>query len=379
MSFVVLPQKVDLKNSKIETLKILKKCRLPCLEAKVVTPLAFQEYYQNKKLTPQLQESLVKTLEYFLKKEKAISIRALTEKEVDLLPRSESLKSITECLRHIIKTWDFFIKNFPYPEDLGIALLSHNFIPSYAAGTLDSQLPKDKELIMIEATYGIWEGIQSCLHDVYLVDKESLAIIRKKVPEKDFGLFLTAANWQYKKVPAFLKKHQVVSDVQIKELARQTLAVEKYFGPARIEFIIKKTNQQDDKKAVLVWHIRKLPRKAGIFDFKATSLSQDFSGEVIYTGLPIKIKEITDIKKLKKYSCPRLIIYLGEEIIRKRDLFLIQQIAKIAKEKDWPILYKGGQLTHVCLILREYGVQVFPVNQRIIPKGKIRVVKTVYN
>lgn len=379
MDFVLPPEKGDFKNSKIRTLQILAKCGLPHLKVKIITPAAFEEYYQNKKITPDLFRVLTKVFESLLQDNRQVSIRLAIEKGVDiLLPRSESLNDLSSCLRFTQKTWDFFIKNSKNPNGLGIAILAHRFIPSFAAGTLDSSLPRKKSLMMIEATYGIWEGIQSNLHDVYIVDKDILKPIKKIIPEKDSGLFPTLKNrWKYQRLPVAMRSRQVVSDGQIEELTKQAGKIERHFGPARIEFILKEIKPQQSKKAVLLWHITKMPAGRDVFHYKVVPLSEEVGGETVYIGYPFMLEDINDISKIKLISHPRPILYLSDKIISKRDLYLIQRIALLAKEQQWPILYKGGQLTHISIILREYGVTVFPVNQNIRVGKKIKIVRSL--
>lgn len=375
MNFVLPPEEIDLENSKIKTLRILTSCHLPRLEVKIITPAAFAEYYKNRKISPKLLRTLAKVLEPLLKWNH-VSIRTAVEKEFDvLLPRSEGLTDVTSCLRFIKKTWDFFIQNSPKPLELGVALLVHEFVPSFAAGTLDSSF-SEKDSMIIEAIYGIWEGIQSGLHDIYVVNKKTCKLVKEIIPSKDFALFSTASGkWRYQKVPSELKTKQVVSDEQIVELCEQTKKVEEFIGPIRIEFILKKMRAQGLKEAVLLWHILPLKRKSSSHYYKTVPIDEETTEEVVFTGFPIEVRELEDIKKLKLVSCHKPIIYLGSELISKRDLFAIQLVASLAKEKGWPVLYKGGLLTHINIILREYGVRVFSVNQEVSLGKEIKIVE----
>ena len=86
------------------------------------------------------------------------------------------------------------------------------------------------------------------------------------------------------------------------------------------------------------------------------------------------IENSNDLSKAK-LSLVKQIIYLSDKITRKRDLFLIQQVARLAQKHNWPVVYKGGQLTHISILLRERGVKVFPVNQNIKLAKKIKIIE----
>lgn len=375
MDFVLSPEKVDLKNSKIKTLRILASCHLPRLEVNIITPAAFAEYYSDREISPKLFWTLAKVLKPLLKRN-YVSIRTAVEKEFDaFLPRSEGLTDVVSCLQFIQKSWNFFIQNSSNPLKLRVALLVHEFIPSFAAGTLDSS-SSEKDSILIEAIYGIWEGIQSGLHDIYVVNKKTCKLVKEAVPSKDFALFPTASGrWEYKSLSPRMKSKQVVSDAQIVELCRQAKKVEEFMGPVRIEFILKKMRAQGSKEAVLLWHILPLKGKSSSSYYRAVPIDEETTGEVVFTGFPIEVREFKDIKKLKLASCPKPIIYLGGELVSKRDLFAIQLVASLAREKSWPVLYKGGLLTHINIILREYGVRVFSVNQEVSLGKEIKIVE----
>ena len=180
MKFVLSPIEANLKNNKIQTLKILAQFGLPHIETKIITPAAFVKYKQEGRISPSFQKILEATCQSFLKKSDYISIRTATEKGTSfLLPRSGSLNNISDDVGFLKKTWDSFIKKNINPQRLGISFIVHGFIPSFAAGTVDSRIFNKKNWAKIEATYGIWEGIQSNLHDVYIVNKKTVKLLRK--------------------------------------------------------------------------------------------------------------------------------------------------------------------------------------------------------
>lgn len=377
MDFIVSPQNSHSQNSRVKTLQVLAELGLPHLSAKVITLAAFSEYYQEKKITPKLSSALIGTIKPLLEGKHWVSIRAVARKELGpLMPRSESLPDLEHALKFIKKTWDFFIRSSKDPLSLDVELLVHRFIPSFAAGTID--VSEDQKMI-VEAIFGIWEGLQSNLHDVYLIEKGR--ILQKIVPEKDCVLLPTASGkWRYKKAPRNLRTKQVLSDEQIKEVSRQAQKVEGSLGPSRIEFILKETKPQFDKKAIMLWHIAPLKIKSSASYFKVVSVKEKTTGEAVYTGFPVVVEGLEDIKKLETTSQPKTIVFLGRKIIAKRDLFTIQLVGRIARKMGWPVVYKGGLLTHINIVLREYGVKVFSVNREVRLDKEVKIVSDMlYN
>lgn len=379
MDLILSPEQTDLKNSKIKTLKILKNCNLPVVESKIITPEFFEKYYLKKEITPELEKKIREVFEFFHQENKPIFVRVAIERGFDrLLPISGSLIKFSDFLLFIKKTYDYFINNSKHPNKLGISLIVHNFIPSYAAGTIDTSLTQNQNLSLFEATYGIWEGIQSNLHDIYLVEKKSLKIIKKIISRKGWALFPTPqGDWKYQPVPPSLKTKQVVWDRQLKELARQAKFIENLYGPSRIEFIIKKMKPQESLNAPLIWHITKKPKENNSFYYEVAPLNKKVEGEIVFIGFPYVLKRIADIKRIKNIKYPNPAIYLSKEIISQRNIFLIEQVGVFAKEKKLPVIYQGGQLTHIATILRELGVEVFPINQEMIFGKEVKVIRSV--
>ncbi len=117
MKFVLSPIEANLKNNKIQTLKILAQLGLPHIEAKIITPAAFAKYKQEGRISPSFQKILEATCQFFLKKSDYISIRTATEKGTSfLLPRSGSLNNISDGIDFFKKTWDSFIKKTINPN-----------------------------------------------------------------------------------------------------------------------------------------------------------------------------------------------------------------------------------------------------------------------
>jgi len=374
MKYIFSPEEIISVNSKIKTLQILIRYKLPNLDVKIISPNSFLDYYKNKRFTPDLRDEITSLLKSLFKENKYISIRTAVEKESELLlPRSKSLDSISKSLSFIKKTWDYFIGISTNPEDLGVSLLVHKFVPSFASGTIGSFPNQNRNII--EATYGIWEGIQSNLHDIYIIDRSNQVIINKIIPEKDIALFSeNFGKWVYKKVEPELKNKQVLSDLQILEVSRQASLVENVYNSPRIEFIVEETKEQDSKEAILLWHIISSKETDPHF-YKIIPFDQETNQKIYYAGNLLIAREVGDINMLRQIDNDNLILLLGDEIITKRDLFAIQLLASLAKEKNWPIIYKGGILTHINIILREYGVKVFSVNQTISLEKKVKVIE----
>jgi len=131
---------------------------------------------------------------------------------------------------------------------VGIAVPVQRMVQSQRSGVMFTVEPDtgDRSKIEIEAVYGLGEGIVSgqITPDNYLVEKATLAIVRKRVAEQEqqivrnpqaVGPGLETSMWAA--VLAELRQRQKLSDEEIVHLARIGKQVEEHYGfPQDIEW-----------------------------------------------------------------------------------------------------------------------------------------------
>jgi len=106
----------------------------------------------------------------------------------------------------------------------------------------------DRSTVLIEASYGLGEYIVQgkVTPDEYYVRKADLEIVKKIVPKKTVQLTRKPnGGTEEKAVPLELQDKQVLTDEQIKEIAKYAIMIEQYYGkPMDIEWALdERTNK----------------------------------------------------------------------------------------------------------------------------------------
>ncbi|MCK5577046.1 MAG: phosphoenolpyruvate synthase, partial [Dehalococcoidales bacterium] len=129
---------------------------------------------------------------------------------------------------------------------VGIAVPVQKMIASETSGVMFTVEPvtSDKEKIIIEAIYGLGEGLVSgeVTPDLYIVNKDGLAIISKQISPQEQQLVRNsvggggeANNWQ--PVTVALRRKQKLNDDDIIELAKIGMQIEEHYQfPQDIEW-----------------------------------------------------------------------------------------------------------------------------------------------
>lgn len=244
--------------------------------------------------------------------------------------------------------FDFAIKNKYNKKGAEIGAIFHPWInPKTPLGGGCAALSTNREkTIIIEAIYGLDEGVQSFPHDIYLVNFLGERILKKEVPLKKECLEVND-QFEVKTAPVAKKfwSKQVLSDELIKEVARGLRRFIKLFGPHRIEFAFEEK---------LFW------RECLPFLVKKEKKAS-FKGRVL------RISKREDLEKVNKGA---KIIFIDPLVIKKRKMNLLTVLAARAKGSKI-ILYPGSATTaHAATIFREMGHQVIYVGDKIFADGE---------
>jgi pyruvate,water dikinase len=98
----------------------------------------------------------------------------------------------------------------------------------------------DRKVVLIEAGYGLGEFVVqgTITPDEYIVRKTDLEIIEKNIPKKTIQLVrLPSGGTETQSVPGELQEKQILTDDQIKELAKYALTIEEHYKkPMDIEW-----------------------------------------------------------------------------------------------------------------------------------------------
>jgi pyruvate,water dikinase len=155
-------------------------------------------------------------------------------------------------LQHVKNCWIsvFSLRALTYAREqeldqiVPVAVIVQSMIDSESAGVAFSVDPigKDKNKLIIEASYGLGEAIVSgqVTPDSYLVQKEPQAILEQQVSLKTRGLYRKQTGGvEWKEVEKDRLNAPVLSEEQVLELAASVLRIEKQFGfPCDIEWAL---------------------------------------------------------------------------------------------------------------------------------------------
>jgi len=123
----------------------------------------------------------------------------------------------------------------------GMAVIIQKMIPAEVSGVTFTVHPTNKNALLIEASYGFGDVIVSgeIEPDDYIVDRETLIIINKKIGNKSKMSICQNGESGVIEVKKELARKQVLSDNKVEEVAQVCKKIEKIFNyPQDIEWSI---------------------------------------------------------------------------------------------------------------------------------------------
>jgi pyruvate,water dikinase len=164
-----------------------------------------------------------------------------------------NVKGVTDLLDKVIKVWSSTFnprslayrakKALPLENDpIGVAVLG--MINARAAGVTLTADPNtgDHSKIICEANWGLGESVVSgrTTPDSFVLDKQSLDILLRKLGDKEFCILCTEMGVTEEEVPLEKRSCYCLSDEEVKEVAHQGKSIENYFNgiPQDIEWAI---------------------------------------------------------------------------------------------------------------------------------------------
>lgn len=271
--------------------------------------------------------------------------------------RDEVIRRVKECYASTFTdraTYYRVKKGFAH-ENVALSAAVQMMAYSKVAGvmfTVDLATGADDK-IMIEGSWGLGEYIVqgTVTPDNFVVDKESLTILSRRINEKPIELVRNEEGGvEEKRVPEELAKAQVMTDEQIAELAGYAKAIEKHYGCYMdMEWAL----DENDKLWILqarpetVWSRKNKEKKEG----KKVNVTTDH--KVLVKGLPAspglvagKAHVITDPADIDQFKDGEILVTL-------------------MTSPDWvPAMKKalaivtdaGGMTCHASIVSRELGI-----------------------
>jgi len=260
------------------------------------------------------------------------------------------LRKVQECWASLFEARAIFYreeKGFDHFK-VGLAIPVQEMVPAEISGVMFTINPitHEKNQLIIEAVWGLGEYIVQgeVTPDTYLVEKQSLDILSKKVEKQEVQLLKIGSLTKKANVPRRFQLKRKLTDNQIKELAALGKKIHKhYFFPQDIEWVLYK------KKFFIVQSrpVTTVKEKEKEVEQKGPKRKVILKGQPGSPGFgsgPVqKIFSPKEIGKVEK----------GEILVAP---MTSPDFVPAMKKVVAIITDKGGQTSHAAIVSRELGI-----------------------
>jgi len=269
----------------------------------------------------------------------------------------EVVEKIKECFASLFTDRAIFYRIQKGFDHMAVALSSAVQLMAYskASGvifTLDVA-NGDRSVVLIEAGYGLGELVVqgTITPDEYYVRKSDLAIVKKSIPKKTIQLVrLPSGGTERISVPLDLQDKQILSDDQIKTLAKYSVEIEQHYKkPMDIEWALdERTNQLFILQArpETVWAMKK---EEAVVEKPVTTKER----KVLVQGLPAspglaigKVHIIPTVDRINEFEKGEVLV---TEMTAPDWVPAMRKAAAI-------ITNSGGMTCHAAIVSRELGI-----------------------
>jgi pyruvate,water dikinase len=269
---------------------------------------------------------------------------------------SNVVEKVRECYASLFTNRAIFYRIQKGFNHLAVALsaIVQMMCFSKAAGvtfTLDVSTG-DRSVVMIEAAYGLGEFVVQgkITPDLYYVKKDTLEIVRKDIAHKTIMLARKpGGGTEEREVPEALRDLPVLSDDQIRELAKYSIAIEEHYGrPMDIEWGL---DEQTGKLLILqarpetVWALKTQAPLASV----VTTTEK----KTILTGLPAspgiavgKVRIVPSVEHINEFQTGEILV---------TEMTAPDWVPAMKKAKAI-ITNSGGMTCHAAIVSRELGI-----------------------
>ena len=284
------------------------------------------------------------------------------KQEKQLLPREE-FRDISTVKKWLIEKANIF-KDKILDEKIDIGFLFHNFIP--ASSSAFAYANPNSRKVLIEALWGLPEGLYYNSHDKYVIDTKAIhenkdldnyTIESKKSYKKYFVRSNEDGVWNTEelKAPFDWKLTIPENSKWLKEIALFSKMIAlKVNKPLSIMWFID-VPKEISPNQILPWHHEE-------FDFELVSMSKKSRKKTTFDKSFI-INTLSQLLNLEKeieentFKIKRIHIQPMEDKLL-RDKEIIEKIAYLAKKSNAIILLEGSILSHAFYQLAKTGAQV---------------------
>jgi pyruvate,water dikinase len=236
-------------------------------------------------------------------------------------------------------------KGFSHEKTL-IAVIVQKMVNAEKSGVTFTINPtnNDNTKIVIEAVFGLGEGIVSGTiePDYYLVDKESLKVVEKKIGIKKIEFTRDSSGKNIKKELPFEKQfQQVLEDWEIKRLAEYSIKLEQHYNwPQDIEWAIEGGNVYIVQTRAVTTVKKEIKEKK--IEAKPLLVGLGASSG-IGVGFAKIIHDLSELSKIQK----------GDVLVTK---MTNPDMVPVMMKSEAIVTDEGGLTCHAAIISRELGI-----------------------
>ena len=285
------------------------------------------------------------------------------------------LNSIKKCFASLYTDRAIFYretKGFEHAK-VYLSVAVQKMIASEVAGVMFSLdvTNGDRNYILVEGSWGLGEYVVqgTVTPDDFFIKKDTLKIEKRKINSKKVMLYpLENGDVEERKVPKELQNKQILTDKQIIELAKYSLALEKHYNfPQDTEWALDKN---DGKLYILQ------TRPETVWAEKEIAKHKQIEGNAILNGLAAspgagsgKVKLIKNIKDIKKVQDGDILV----------TAMTSPDMVPAMKKAAAIITDEGGVTSDAAIVSRELGIpcvigtgnatKILKENQKVTVEG----------
>ena len=231
---------------------------------------------------------------------------------------------------------------------VAIAVVVQKMINAEKAGVMFTQHPTtgEQDKIVIEAAFGLGEGVVAgkVTPDMYVVDKNTFEIVEKNISTKEIMIVRENSKTVEKEVPKELKNKQVLTDDEIRNLAKYGKDIEEYYKfPQDIEWAIENGN-------IFILQSRPITVR---YEEKEEKKEEKEEVEILLKGIGAspgigsgKVKIILSIDEIDK-------VKEGDILVTK---MTNPDMVPAMKKASAIVTDEGGVTSHAAIVSRELGI-----------------------
>ena len=267
---------------------------------------------------------------------------------------SNVVEAVQKCWASLFEARAIFYRNeqrFDHSK-VGIAVVVQRMVQSEISGVAFTAEPlsSDEKKIVIEAAYGLGEALVSgeLTPDMYLLEKESLRLLEKKVATQEWQLIRNPDSRDRKRknikvpIPARDQSLQKLADKDIAALAKIAKKIEAlYKCPQDIEW----AKEQGNFYIVQTRPITTLKAKEGP--------TEEIKGVELFSGLPASPGVAAGRTEIILHPSEIVNLKQGEVLVAE---MTTPDFVPAMKRAAAIITDRGGRTCHAAIVARELGV-----------------------